>query len=238
MSLPIKERYSNSNVKRGITKKLHLKDWLPFRESTFIMGMTQTGKTTTGKILTKLLTSSKRPVIVFDPNRRWTQKLGKEIVFSPENVIHNMYDIHAKGLCIVQPRKGEKWNESTFEAFCNKVTSMFDSGFFVVVIDELHNFISTFSANEAFKELAKNCHNWDVGYIAIMQRPQEGIKAVFANASHLITFRLKWAGDLKVMKMMLGEEHADRLFISSPNRLPKHNGLYQNPEGEIEEFES
>ena len=222
-----------------MTKKLHLKDWNPFRESTFVMGMTQTSKTFTVKILTKLLTSSKRPVIVFDPNRRWTQKLNKmEIAFSPENVIHNMHDIHARGLCIVQPRHGEKWRESTFEAFCNKITSMFDSGHFVVVIDELHNFITTFSANDAFKELAKNCHNWDVGYIAIMQRPQEGIKAVFANASHLITFRLKWAGDYKIMKMMLGENHADRLFIASENRLPQHNGLYQNPNGDIKEFES
>ena len=71
----------------NLVKKLHLRLWNPFRQSMFIMGKSQTGKTRTGKIITKLLITSKRPVIVFDPNCRWTEKREGEIAFSPENVV-------------------------------------------------------------------------------------------------------------------------------------------------------
>ena len=60
-----------------IAKQLKLTKWNPFRQSTFIMGKSQTGKTRIAKILTKLLTMSKRATIVFDPNCRWTQKKKK-----------------------------------------------------------------------------------------------------------------------------------------------------------------
>jgi hypothetical protein len=207
----------------------------------FIMGKSQTGKTRTAKIITKVLITSERPVIVFDPNCRWTEKRESEIAFSPENVIHNVADIHAKGLCIFQPNidansgQIEEWTEVHFEAFCKKVRSLFHVGNFVVMIDELHNFITTFSANKDFQIFVKNCHNFDVGYIAIMQRMQEGIKAPFANADHLIVFRLKYAGDLKMMKLTLGDV-AERLFSISDTRIEKHNALYQNPDGDVTEF--
>ena len=171
------------------------------------------------------------------------KKRKNEIAFSPENVVHNVHDVHAKGLCIFQPKidktgKIEEWGEEIFEAFCKKIRSMFHIGFFVVVFDELHNFIDTFSANKQFKIFVKNCHNFDVGYMAIMQRLQEGIKAVFANADHLIVFRLKYHGDLKAMKLQIGND-AERLFsISKENRVGEHDGLYENPDGVLVQFAS
>ena len=214
--------------------KLKLDKYNPHRQSISVLGMSQTGKTRLSKMITKLIVDSGRKVIVYDPNRRWTQKVKHEPVFSASHIVNTIHDINTKGLCIVQP---DDDNEEFFTQFCKKVWSLRTIGYFTVIMDELHNNVTTFHAQEAFKKLIRNCHNWNIGYIAIMQRTQEVPKMAISNTMHQIAFRLNWPSDIKILKEFLGDE-VERLSPDSENPLGENHAFYKAPFKKVVEIEA
>ena len=214
--------------------KLKLEKYNPHRQSISVLGMSQTGKTRISKIITKLLVDSGRKVIVYDPNARWTQKVTDEPAFSAVHVVNNIHQMNLKDLCIVQP---DEDTEDFFIEFCKKVWSFRKTGFFTVIIDELHNNVTTFHAKESFKKLVRNCHNWNIGYVAIMQRTQEVPKMAISNSMHQIAFRLNWPSDIKILKEFLGEE-VERLSPDSENPLPENHAFYKAPFKKVVEFQA
>ena len=213
--------------------KLKLDKYNPHRQSLCVLGMSQTGKTRISKIITKLIVDSGRKAIVYDPNHRWTQKVNDEPVFSASYVVNTIHEMNPKGLCIVQPVED---SENFFVDFCKKVWSFRQIGFFTVIIDELHNNVTTFHAKESFKMLVRNCHNWNIGYVAIMQRTQEVPKMTISNSMHQIAFRLNWPSDIKILKEFLGEE-VERLSPDSENPLPENHAFYKAPFKKVIEVE-
>ncbi len=197
----------------------------PYKQNGIFVGKAQSGKTTKAIALAKRLVESGRNVIVFTPHHT-----SAFIKLAPERVIHNLHDVHPNKLCIVIPLIN---SPEFYDGLCAKVMTYKN---LVFMPDEIHNYTTKYKVENNFAFLLRNCNNYNIGYMAIFQRPAEVPNMVISNANHCWAFQMKLATDVKYFKALIGEK-AERLSPITDNPLKPYHGLYGSDYGETEEFE-
>lgn len=175
-------------------------DYKPYRENVIVVGANQTRKTTFAKrVLIPMLVQSGHNVIAFDFQHNFTRE---PYGLNPYNVKKYIQDLKGEGLEILQL---EDNSDLMFNNLIEKVNSMMNV---VILIDELHNFVTKYTAPKSLMFLLRNCNNpsHNTGYIALFQRPAEVISAVGSNSTHRYCFLLDLPTDVDYVQKWFGQE--------------------------------
>lgn len=191
---------------------MKIDNWNPCKQSTTIVGYTQTGKTNLAVFLCWLLGVEGYNLKIADPN----EKFG---ILNPSFVVHSLDEIKPEGIQILQT---DLWTKELFDELCKKVFS-YRNNRTVFVCDELHTFAKKYHTEENFDLFCRNCHNRNIGYIFITQRPQETATMAFSNSTHRFAFKMDYPSDVEMMRQWIGED-----YVSYMNtEYQPHTGIYK-----------
>ena len=184
----------------------------PLKESSAIIGYTQTGKTNLAVYLCWVYGNRGYNLKIADPN----EKFG---ILNPAFVVHSLDEIVPQGIQILQT---DLWTDKLFDALTAKVFS-FKNQNVVYVADEVHNWEKKYRTTPNFELFTRNCHNRNIGYIFIVQRPQETATMAFSNAVHRYAFKMDYPSDIELMRKWIGEDYVDYMNTD----YPAHTGIYK-----------
>lgn len=171
-------------------------EYNPYKENIIIVGEAQTRKTTFAKKeLIPLLMKANCNAILFDYHHNFTKEAH---ALSPQFVKSYISDLRGEGLEILQL---EDNSPEMFENLIEKVCEMRNV---VLLVDELHNFVTKYRAPDKLWYFLRNCNNDYLAYIAIFQRPAEVVSAVCSNSTHRFCFFLDLPTDIDYMKSYIG----------------------------------
>lgn len=189
-----------------------IKDWNPLKQSSAIIGYTQCGKTNLAVYLCWLLGLRGYNLKIIDPNEKFQ-------VLNPAFVIHSLDQLRPTGVQIFQT---DSWTDKLFDSIFEKCFS-FRNQNVVVVADEVHNVEKKYRTTPNFELFTRNCHNRNIGYIYIVQRPQETATMAFSNAVHRFAFKMDYPSDVDLMEKWIGEDYGEYLNAE----LAPHTGIYK-----------
>lgn len=191
---------------------MQIKNWNPLKQSSAILGYTQGGKTNLAVYLCWLLGSSGYNLKIADPNEKFS-------ILNPQFVIHSLDELKPQGIQILQT---DSWTEKLFDSFIAKIFS-YKNQRVVAVADEVHNYEKKYRTTPNFELFTRNCHNRNIGYIFIVQRPQETATMAFSNATHRFCFKMDYPSDIELMRQWIGEDYVHYMNED----LPAHTGIYK-----------
>lgn len=192
---------------------MNIKNWNPLKENTAVLGYNQTGKTNLSVFLCWLLGSQGYNLKILD----FAEKFG---VLNPQFVVHSLDQIKPDGIQILQ---SDTWTRSLFNEAFKKIFELKNKNV-VLVVDELHNWVSKYRTEEHYDIFVRNCNNRNIGYLFIAQRPQEIPTNAVTNATHRFAFKYDNPSDVKLLSDWYGQEYQE--YVNTD--YPEYTGIYKH----------
>ena len=200
----------------------------PKKESVLIVGETQSGKSEWTKTLCHINAYSGYNVLVLDRNWIFAQ-------LNPDKVIHTISDVTGKGLQILQPPtiRTSADKHAFFNNFCYVAQSFSKQGNFILVIDELQDWIEHINKKvDGLDTYIHTCHNYNSSYILNFQSPSEVPKYVFSNAIHKFCLYMDTPTNVKFMRNYVGK----MMDGFASGEFEKYEGFYKQSGQPAEKF--
>ena len=115
-------------------------------------------------------------------------------------------------------------SEENFRKFCKFA---FNTGNCVVVIDEVHAYVTKQKILKEYNDIILSGRPRGISCVSISTRPASLPNNVLTNAKHVFTFRLNLESDVKFLEGWLG---AEVWQVVQKNKRMKHQDLPEVPE--------
>ena len=195
-----------------------------YDEDIFICGSKGSGKSYLANQLMKSLNGVS--VWVYDFNSQMSS--SRAMVFNSLDDLLKVYDEAKRGHYILQPFDN---SENTFRRFCHEA---FKRGNLVLIMDEIHTWLSKQSQNKEFNTIILSGRPRGISCVSISSRPASCPNHVLSNAKHVFSFKLNLESDLKFLESYLGHDvwilmpPDKRARLKDEPQLEEHSFYYRD----------